>query len=264
MKFYEFGNKDKNAIFLLPGTCCHWKNNFGHVIDLLTENFYVVCVSYDGFDEMEQKVFPNMITEVEKIETYVQTHFNGRICAAYGCSLGGSFVGLLIQREKIHIDHGFLGSSDLDQEKKLKAKFTAAIVTPILYNSFKKCKVHKWLTNRWKKNLGEEYVNAFLKFMFGQDGQKMDFLKKESIHNQFYWDLVTEIRNNIDVSHTTVHCLFAKKMGDQYVQRYKQHFKNPNIIIHDLQHEELLLLYPEEWATVIKNSVNNPIDDVRL
>ena len=38
---------------LLPGTCCHWKSNFGAVIPLLADSFRVLCVSYDGFDETE-------------------------------------------------------------------------------------------------------------------------------------------------------------------------------------------------------------------
>lgn len=99
MKFYVFGDQKKPVLFLLPGTCCHWKRNFGAVIPLLERDFYVVCVSYDGFDETEQALFPDMLTEAEKIEAYIQEKFGGHICAAYGCSLGGSFVGLLIQRQ---------------------------------------------------------------------------------------------------------------------------------------------------------------------
>ena len=69
MKFYEFGNQENPTLLLLPGTCSHWKNNFGHVIKLLQDTFLVVCVSYDGFDETEHTVFPDMITETEKIES---------------------------------------------------------------------------------------------------------------------------------------------------------------------------------------------------
>ena len=36
MKVYEFGNLSNPVILLLPGTCCHWKCNFGHVIDGLS------------------------------------------------------------------------------------------------------------------------------------------------------------------------------------------------------------------------------------
>ena len=35
MKVYEFGKKSAPALLLLPGTCCHWKGNFGRVIPLL-------------------------------------------------------------------------------------------------------------------------------------------------------------------------------------------------------------------------------------
>ena len=44
MKVYAFGRETAPTILLLPGTCCHWKGNFGHVIPLLAENFCVLCV----------------------------------------------------------------------------------------------------------------------------------------------------------------------------------------------------------------------------
>lgn len=86
---------------LLPGTCCHWKGNFEKVIPLLAENYQVLCVSYDGFDETEDSEFISMQEETEKIEAYIQNNFGGYIQVAYGCSLGGSFVGLLAARQKI-------------------------------------------------------------------------------------------------------------------------------------------------------------------
>ena len=56
MKFHEFGGPNVPVILLLPGTCCHWRANFGAVIPLLEKDFRVVCVSYDGFDETELTV----------------------------------------------------------------------------------------------------------------------------------------------------------------------------------------------------------------
>lgn len=53
MKVYAFGEENAPVILLLPGTCCHWKGNFGHVIPLLSDEYRVLCVSYDGFDEAE-------------------------------------------------------------------------------------------------------------------------------------------------------------------------------------------------------------------
>ena len=61
MKIYTFGAEDAPVLLLLPGTCCHWKSNFGAVIPLLADSFRVLCVSYDGFDETEQTEFPTML-----------------------------------------------------------------------------------------------------------------------------------------------------------------------------------------------------------
>ena len=87
MKIYTFGAEDAPVLLLLPGTCCHWKSNFGAVIPLLADSFRVLCVSYDGFDETEQTEFPNMLEETKKIEAYLKNHCSGHIRAAYGCSL---------------------------------------------------------------------------------------------------------------------------------------------------------------------------------
>ena len=132
MKIYSFGEETKPAILLLPGTCCHWKRNFGHVIPLLQEHLYVLCASYDGFDETEDSTFPNMLIETAKLESYIQKNLGGQLFAAYGCSLGGSFVGLMVQRKKIHIRHGILGSSDLDQGSSFGTWAMAKAMTPLL------------------------------------------------------------------------------------------------------------------------------------
>lgn len=249
MKFYEFGKKENPVIFLFPGTCCHWKANFGEVIPLLESSFYVVCVSYDGFDETEDTVFPDMITETKKIEQYIQKKFGGSIFAAYGCSLGGSFVGLLVQRREIHIDHGILGSSDLDQSGVLAAKIKSLIVAPVITGILRKGKIPGLMTKKLEKMPQEEqdYMSKMLK-LFGAGNDRMAFVKKESICNQFYSDLVTPLEKGISVSGTTVHCFYAVKMGERYEKRYRQHFKSPDIRRHNLQHEELLMRYPDKWV----------------
>ena len=87
MKVYSFGAEHAPVILLLPGTCCHWKGNFGRVIPLLADSYRVLCISYDGFDETEHTEFPTILEETEKIETYIQEHSGGHIRAAYGLSL---------------------------------------------------------------------------------------------------------------------------------------------------------------------------------
>ncbi|MCM1578197.1 MAG: alpha/beta hydrolase [Ruminococcus sp.] len=254
MKFYEYGSKDNPAIFLFPGTCCHWRHNFGEVIPLLEKDFYVVCVSYDGFDETEDTIFPDMLTETEKIEKYIKENFGGSIRCAYGCSLGGSFAGLLVQRKRIHIDHGIIGSSDMDQGAGLSAKLQSILVSRIFHSILQKGKLPGFMSKKLAKmSPSEKAYNEKLLDMFGMTSTRMAFVKRESIQNQFYSDLVTPIEKNIGVRGTTVHCFYAEKMGEKYLARYREHFKDPDIRRHNLQHEELLICYPEKWAEEVKN-----------
>lgn len=260
MKFYTFGKKENPVLLLLPGTCCHWKTNYGEVIPYLEKDYYVVCVSYDGFDEREAAIFKDMITETEKIEHYIMDNFGGRIHAAYGCSMGGSFVGLLVQRKVVHISHGILGSSDLDQETGFGARFKAWLIAQVLYGVFQKGSLPRFFQKRLEAK--EPEVRAYMEkmlAMFGVGSKAMSFVKKKSIRNQFYSDLVTPLEEKISVPGTVVHIFYAKKMGEQYLERYHKHFEHPDICAHDLQHEELLVSYPAKWAEEVKRVTGTQI-----
>ena len=249
MKFYHFGSQSNPVIFLLPGTCCHWKYNFIEVIPLLEKYFHVVCVSYDGFDETEDTVFPDMLTETTKIEQYIQKKFNGKIDAAYGCSLGGSFVGLLVQRKNVHITHGILGSSDLDQDSAWKAKLKCTVAIPLLHKIISTGEYPKILQGLMEKKR-TSYRDKFTS-MFNMGNGGLPFVKKQSVYNQFYSDLVTPLEEKIKVFNTTIHCFYATQMGEIYLKRYKKHFQSPTIHNFDMLHEELLVCYAEQWVKEI-------------
>ena len=252
MKIYTFGKEDAPVILLLPGTCCHWKGNFGHVIPLLEMDFRVLCVSYDGFDETERTEFLTMTDETEKIENYIQKNCGGRIHAAYGCSLGGSFVGLLAARKRIHMDYGILGSSDLDQASPLAAKLQTDFLLPLIYPVVRDGKLKvKFLQKRLDKRAREsgDYVKAFLK-MFGD---ARPYVTMQSCKNQFYSDLITPLPDKIHVPGTEIHVFYALKMGVKYRARYQRHFAHPVLHEQNLQHEELLACSPEQWAHLVKS-----------
>ena len=255
MKIYSFGDEKAPVIMLLPGTCCHWKGNFGHVISLLERDFRVLCVSYDGFDETEQTEFPSMPEETAKIEDYIKTHCGGHIRAAYGCSLGGSFVGLLAARGNVHMDYGILGSSDLDQTRKLTAKLQTELLLPLIYplirnGSFKSRFLQKRMDKR-SEEMGD-YVKAFM----GMFGGVRPYVTMRSCKNQFYYDLITPLPDKLDVPGTQIHIFYALKMGEKYRERYERHFAQPVIHEQDMQHEELLACHPEEWAQLVKSIIS--------
>ena len=218
MKFYESGDNRKPVIFLFPGTCCLY-SSFDHVLDGLHSYFYTVAVSYDGFDPNEKTEFYSMEDECEKIEQEIRKKHGGSIKAAYGCSLGGSFVSLLIQRKRIHIEHGIIGSSDMDEAGNLVAKIQASMVVPFMYKMVSGCnciitKLPKFMQKKLNKTdeAKKELYNGFLN-MFGIGKGGNPWITKQSIYNQFYSDLVTKIQHGIDVPGTTIHVFYATKMG---------------------------------------------------
>ena len=255
MKVYAFGEESAPAILLLPGTCCHWKSNFGHVIPLLAREYRVLCVSYDGFDETENTEFPTMTEETEKIEAYIKEHCGGHIRAAYGCSLGGSFVGLLAARRNIRMDYGILGGSDLDQASPFAAKLQTDLLLPMIYPLIRDGKLKsRFLQKMTEKQRAKmpEYVDAFM----GMFGGARPYVTEQSCKNQFYSDLVTPLPEKIAVPGTEIHVFYALKMGEKYRGRYERHFVHPVLHEQNLQHEELLACYPEKWAQLVKSIIH--------
>ena len=175
MKFTEMGRQDGKTMLLLPGTACTWEINFHTVIDRLAAQYHLICVNYDGFDdEKETKPFTDMLTVTGKIEDYIIKKHGGRVDGAYGSSLGGSFVGLLIQRKRIHIDHGFIGSSDLDQGSPIVARIMTWIVG-------------RWIGDAAKSDRKRQKLKAMLVKNFGMD---MD-PETDSFMDQFAGSMVS-------------------------------------------------------------------------
>ena len=245
MQFDEMGLMSGKVLFLLPGTACDYQTNFGSVLDRLGEKYHLVCVNYDGFDGGDS-IFPDMITVTGKIERYIQEHFNGRIDGAIGSSLGSSFVGQLIQRQNVHLDHGIFGSPDLDQSGRFSAWLQSKLVVPLLTgftkNEKKKEKTRKKLKSFFEMDdeTADRFMACFEKF------------SPESIKNEYYTDLLTWLDNDIHVEHTKAHFIYANRMGEKYLKRYQKYFHNPEIREFDMQHEQWLFGGEKYTAPVLK------------
>ena len=245
MRFDEMGNRSGKTLFLLPGTACDYETNFAAVLDRLGAKYHLVCVDYDGFDG-SGSVFPDMLTVTGKIERYIQERFDGKIDGAIGSSLGSSFVGQLIQRRNVHLDHGIFGSPDLDQSGKFSAWLQSKLVVPLL-------------TSFTKSDKKREKTRAKLKQFFEMSDETADrfmgcFEKfsPESIKNEYYTDLLTWLEDDIHVEHTRAHFIYARKMGEKYLNRYKRHFRDPDIREFDMQHEQWLFGGEQYTAPVLK------------
>ncbi len=245
MTFEEFGTEHEKTMMLLPGTCCDWQINFRNVFSRLEEKYHLICVNYDGFDGSDL-IFPDMLTVTAKIEQYIQEKHGGRLDAALGSSLGSTFVGQLIQRQNVHIDHGIFGSPDLDQCGLIPAKLQSMLVVPLLTSATKGEKKRRKTVEllmakmQMKEETAEQFVASFSRF------------RPESIKNEFYTDLLTYLRDNIQVEHTKVHFIYASKMGEKYLKRYKKYFADPDIREFDMQHEQWLFGDDEYAVPVLK------------
>lgn len=233
MTFEELGSENGKTMMLLPGTCCDWQTNFANVVEKLAEKYHLICVNYDGFDGSDD-TFPDMITVTKKIENYILDHHNGRVDGAIGSSLGSSFVGQLIQRKIVHIDHGIFGSPDLDQSGKISAKLQSMLVVPLL-TGFTKNEKKKQKTRETLKRIFEMNDEAVDRFM-----ECFSKFNPKSIKNEYYSDLLTHLEEDINVEHTRAHFIYAKKMGEKYRKRYEKYFHDPDIREFDLQHEQWL------------------------
>ncbi|WP_270841018.1 hypothetical protein [Mediterraneibacter faecis] len=166
------------------------------------------------------------------------------------------FVSLLIQRKRIHIDHGIIGSSDMDEAGRLVAKIKSSMVVPFMYKMIHTGALPKFMQKKLNKTdeVKKELYNGFLN-MFGIGKGGNPWIAKQSIYNQFYSDLVTKVQHGIDVPGTTIHVFYATKMGRKYEKRYWTYFKNPDIRRHNMQHEELFCCHSAEWVEEVGKAV---------
>ena len=86
----------------------------------------------------------------------------------------------------------------------------------------------------------EKFVNCFSQFSM------------ESIKNEYYSDLLTWLNDDIYVEGTKVHFIYAKKMGEKYLNRYKKYFRDPQIREFDMTHEQWLFGNKQLSESVLK------------
>lgn len=250
MLISETGKKEGRTILLLPGTCCNAEVNFAQALPLLEQEYRVIAVNYDGFDGQDTE-FTTMEEQARKIEDYLIREHGGKVDIVYGSSLGGSFVGLFLQRKRIHMAHGILGSSDLDQSGRAAAWLSTWLLGGAFYGILKKGRMPGWMRKLSEKKMGKEAVKNY-EAMMESMSRAMQTVSKKSMKNQFYSDLVTPLGDKLGEEGTKLHVFYALQMGPQYRARYERHFAHPDIIEQDYGHEELLFFHPEEWAEAVR------------
>ena len=258
MQFTELGTEHEKTMVLLPGTGCTWELNFMKVVDDLAAKYHLICVNYDGFetDPGQRTDFTDILTIVGKVEDNLIKNHAGHVDAAYGSSLGGTLAAQLVARQRVHVDHCFIGGSDLDEGGKFVAKLETAIIGNWFENNIMDEKKAAKLKKTFSKFFGMEaqqdaegpsFLDGFI--------ASIKSLKPGTLKEEFYSDYITRLPKDISVPGTIIHIIYALKMGKKYEKRYLMHFKNPDIRRFDMQHEGWLFM------TGYKDTVLACIDD---
>ena len=74
-------------------------------------------------------------------------------------------MGLLIQKRRIHIDHGFIDSSDLDQGSPIVARIMPGIAGHCIASAAKSDRKRKKLEDMLVKSFGMDMVSEMGAFM---------------------------------------------------------------------------------------------------
>ena len=61
------------------------------------------------------------------------------------------------------------------------------------------------------------------------------------------------LTDDIHADGTAVHIIYALKMGPKYEKRYLRHFRGPDIVRFDMQHEAWI--FQNEWTEPILNAI---------
>ena len=102
MKFYEFGNPGNPTIMCLPGNFMTHRQ-FENIVPMLEQEYHVITVSFDGYDETGETVYTTGEDQARKLADYIRNNLDGKINLVYAESLGSIPAVFLTRMEGLQI-----------------------------------------------------------------------------------------------------------------------------------------------------------------
>lgn len=87
MKFFESGVQTGKTVMLLPGNFMTHRQ-FEFIAPKLAEEYRVIAVDFDGYDETGTTVYTTAEDQARKLTAYIREHLDGRVDLVYAESLG--------------------------------------------------------------------------------------------------------------------------------------------------------------------------------
>ena len=258
MNFKISGKEGAPVLMLIPGLGVSYEI-FRPLVNLLKDRFHIIAVEVDGFTIGIHTEFTSIDDQARQAIEYINGHHSGRICCAYGLSLGGKILSRILERNEITIDHSILDAAPL-------LPLPRWLVGPLRYlQAGNVWSCYHW-TGFWRWVFHSHYFDVLLDecrkvFPYGGtkaalDGYKSVYSNRlESIPQvdiQFWYGTKEAFVAKAQVKHLKGLCPKAQI----------KIFKNMN-------HGQLLLDSPEEVATLIDNickiTLTNeiPVDNIK-
>ncbi len=98
----EFGKENDPVILLIPGNMMSWRQ-FEHVIPDLQDDYRVLAVSIDGYDDMGT-TFTSAQNSAEKLENYLKENQIDNVALVFGESFGSATAAVLFHRQNVKTD----------------------------------------------------------------------------------------------------------------------------------------------------------------
>ena len=102
MKIYEFGKKGNPSIMCLPGNFMTHRQ-FENLVPLLEAEYYVLTVSFDGYDETGETTYTTGEEQANKLAAYIKENLDGKIDLVYAESLGSIPAAFLTRHKELQI-----------------------------------------------------------------------------------------------------------------------------------------------------------------
>ena len=102
MKFYEFGNPGNPTIMCLPGNFMTHRQ-FESIVPMLEQEYHVITVSFDGYDETGETVYTTGEDQARKLAYFILNNLSGKIDLVYAESLGSIPALFLTRMEGLQI-----------------------------------------------------------------------------------------------------------------------------------------------------------------
>ncbi|MEW9093794.1 MAG: alpha/beta hydrolase [Clostridiaceae bacterium] len=247
MKFKEFGNSKLPTIIFLHGGGLSWWS-LEKIIDNLKHDYHIVTPIIDGHGEDCENNFVSIEDSANKLISFIDINFNGRVFAISGLSIGGQILIEVLSKRDSIAKFAVIESALIYPIKGVNLMIP---IYKIFYGLIKK----KWFSKLQAKTL---FVPSN---MFDQYYKESSNMTKESLINITIDNGNYRLKNTI--KNTSAKVLII--VGEKELKIMKKSAKTINNTILNSQlyvapkmgHGELSLYNSEKYVETIKNFFAN-------